>query len=128
MVVAPYARYHFYEFKTSESGRQLPLYTLGTSLSAIYFITPKFSFSLSGNYNFEGVNKSQYDPNQSLVFDQLNRGIYRFDVDLSYQVTNRLAASLSYFQGASYMQTGRYEMVFYDNENSRYSAGLTYIY
>ncbi|MCB0378793.1 MAG: hypothetical protein KDD33_09895 [Bdellovibrionales bacterium] len=120
----PYARYSWYEFKNSKSGRPLPLFDLGASLAGLYFITPQLSFYAGLTYEYQTVSNSQYDTSPS----QPNRGIYQWDLSLTYQFTNALSSSLGYFQGASYIQDGRYEFAFYDNEVSRYSLGLTYIY
>lgn len=121
----PYARYHVYEYKTSVSGTPLPMFTLGASVACLYFITPKLSFYAGLNYNFENTTESQFEPDPQYRFDE---GIYRFDLDLSYQALNSLTTSVSYFQGANYLTDGRYELVFYDNQESRLSVGLTYIY
>ncbi|MEM7645621.1 MAG: hypothetical protein AAF203_01815 [Pseudomonadota bacterium] len=120
----PYARYHWYEFKTSVSGRPLPWYTAGMSTSLIYFLSPKLSVSGTGNYNYEWVRNSQFDQDQ----DQIANGIYRFDLSVAYQFTPEFSASLGYFQGANYMQDGRYEVVFFDDQESRYSLGVTAIF
>ena len=120
----PYARYHWYEFKTSVSGRLMPRYTVGVNLGGLYFVTPELSFYGGVNYNRETVRNSQFDQSPNQVID----GIYRFDLDVTYQVTKHLSGSLSYFQGANYMQQGRYEMVFYDDQASRVALGLNYIY
>lgn len=123
--LVPYARYHWFQYKTSVSGRRLPWYTLGSSVTGIYFFTPKLSASLSANYNFEARRSSQFEISPD---ETLDNGTYRFDADVSYQFTPQVSASLSYFQGARYMEAGRYEMVFFDDENSRVGLGLTYIY
>lgn len=120
----PYGRYHLYEYKTSVSGRRLPQYSVGTNLFVTFFVTEKLYLSGSADYNFEATHNSQFDPNPG----QLNNGRYRFDADLGYQVTDRFSTTVSYFQGANYMQDGRYEVSFFDNEVSRVALNLTYIY
>lgn len=121
----PYFRYHMYEYKTSVSGRPLPLTTFGASLAGLYFITPKLSFYGGLNYNMENTSESQFEPDPTYQYDE---GIYRFDFDLSYQITNSLTTSLSYGQGGNYIQQGRYEFVLYDDQVSRVALGMTYIY
>ena len=121
----PYLRYHAYEFALSRSGTPLPLTTVGASLGGLYFLTPKLSFYGGLNYNVENTRESQFEPDPTYQF---NRGIYRFDLDLSYMVTNHVTASLSYNQGAALVQDGRYELMFYDDQVSRVGLGLTYIY
>lgn len=118
----PYARYFFYEYKTSASGRLLPRFQAGQSLGALYFATPKLSFYGGGDYRLDTVYTVDGD-------NQIPRGTYRFDLDMSYQLTGNLTSSLSYSQGrASYIQDGRYELVLFDDQESRINLGLTYIY
>ena len=118
----PYARYFFYEFKTSQSGRLLPRFQAGLSLGALYFATSKLSFYGGGDYRNDTVYTVDGDP-------QIPRGGYRFDLDMSYQWTYHLTTSLSYSQGqASFFQNGRYELVLFDDQASRISLGMTYIY
>ena len=121
----PYFRYHIYEYNTSVSGRPLPLTTVGASVGGLYFITPKLSFYGGLNYNMENTNESQFEPDPTFQYDE---GLYRFDLDLSYQVTGRLTGSLTYGQGGNYVQEGRYEFVLYDEQVSRVGLGVTYIY
>lgn len=120
----PYARYHWYQFNMSQSGGHRPWYTVGTNIFTTFFLTPKLYLSGSADYNYETQRQSQFDPTPS----QVNNGRYRFDVDLGYQWTDRLSSAVSYFQGAKYIQDGRYEVSFFDNEVSRVALNLTYIY
>jgi hypothetical protein len=120
----PYASYYWYEYALSKSGRNLPWYTLGASVSALYFITPSLSLYSGFGYTTDTLRQSQFDQAPS----QIVNGNYQFDLSLSYQFNNQLSSSLSYFQGNNYIQNGRYEVVLFDNQNSRYSFGLTYIY
>ncbi len=120
----PYARYFAYEYKTSESGRLLPWYQAGASLGALYFFTSKLAFYGGMDYRFDTVRNSQFDQTPS----QVPRGNYRFDLDLSYQATQHWTGSVSYSQGDSYIQNGRYEVVVFDDQESRIGLGVTYIY
>lgn len=120
----PYGTYHWYEFNQSKSGGLRPWYTVGASIAGLYFITDKLAFYAGGTYNVETQRQSQFDQAPS----QVPNGNYRFDLDLSYQFTGRFAGSLSYVQGANYLEDGRFEVVAFDDQNSRVSVGLTYIY
>lgn len=125
LLALPFARYHVMEFKTLPSGRGSPWYTLGVSLSAIYSLTPRWFLSGGYSYSFEGRRSSQYDTTPT----QLLNGDYSFDLGLSWQFMESLSANLGYSQGlASLMQQGRYEMVFFDDQASRYNFGITYIF
>ncbi|MEM7646445.1 MAG: hypothetical protein AAF203_06020 [Pseudomonadota bacterium] len=118
----PYGRYFFYEYKTSQSGRLLPRAQGGLSLGALYFATPKLSFYGGGDYRYDTVYTVDGD-------SQIPQGTYRFDLDMSYQWTTHLTTSLSYAQGrASFIQDGRYELALFDDQASRVTFGLTYIY
>ena len=59
---------------------------------------------------------------------QINSGTYRFDVSMAYQFTPEWSTSLSYFQGANYTRDGRYELVFFDDQVSRVSLDVSFIY
>jgi hypothetical protein len=120
----PYSRYFFYQYKTGEE-RLLPRWQNGLSLGALYFFTPKLAFYAGGDYRIDTVYNSPFDQTPN----QVPQGTYRFDLDLSYQFTNNLTASVSYAQGrASYIQNGRYELVLFDDQASRVNFGMTYIY
>lgn len=127
-LLVPYARYHVTQYKTSPSGNGLPWYTLGASVWGIYNITPAWSLSGIYNYNFEAVQKSQFATTGEIQPDLFPNGSYSFDVGISWQFSDNFSANLGYSQGASYMQQGRYELVFYDNRNSRYNFGLSCVF
>lgn len=121
----PYARYFFYEYKTSVSGRLLPRFQAGASLAGLYFFNPKLSLYAGGDYRVDTVYNSQFDQNAR----QIPLGTYRFDLSMSYQWNANISTSLDYFQGrASYIQSGRYELVLFDDQASRIGASLTYVY
>lgn len=123
-IAVPFVRYHWWQFKSSVSGRRLPWYTLGLSSSLIYMITSKLSLTGSASYNFTGQINNPFDQDPR----QLNNGTYRFDLDVTYQFTKNWSASVGYTQGANYIQDGRYEVNFFDSEVSRFYLGAAFLY
>jgi len=79
-------------------------------------ITNKLSLTGTAGYNFTGQLNNPFDQDPK----QLNNGTYRFDLDITYQITKNWSASAGYTQGANYIQDGRYELVLFDSEVSRF--------
>ncbi len=123
--VRPFARYHWYKYRTSPGGRLLPLYTFGASALASYSFDDHWSILGTAYYAYEGVNSSQYDPK----FVQREDGFYAFSATLNYQYNKHFGFYTSYGTGlAQFIVDGRYEVFLYDPLSSRYSLGVTAIF
>lgn|GEM_PF-2151904 len=123
-IAVPFARYNWWEYKSSITGRRLPWYTIGLNASLIYMITNKLSLTGTAGYNFTGQLNNPFDQDPK----QLNNGTYRFDLDITYQITKNWSASAGYTQGANYIQDGRYELVLFDSEVSRFYLGAAFLF
>jgi hypothetical protein len=121
----PFARYNWYQYRTSPGGRRLPLYTFGSTALASYSLTNKIALTGVAYYSIEGTNSSQFDSE----FVQKEQGIYSFTGSVSYQLLKKIGVYGSYSSGAAnYINQGRYEVYLYDQDSSRYSLGMTGIF
>lgn len=122
----PFARYHWYEFRNTVDGRNLPLLTYGASLMAFAPITKKLSIIGFTGYNF--VNESNSALANGIAQAAPEDGTYFALGILNYQINKNLSVYGLYSQGDRYIEDGRYELWAYDPEATRYAAGLTVTY
>lgn len=124
--VRPFARYNWYEYKTSLGGTPLPAFTTGITIVNTIDITDKLSLNGTFSYNYIYDYASQYETSTRYgYFDDNARGRYGIDVAVNYSVTNEFGVYGGYSEGDAYIRDGRYEVYAYDPETSRLSAGLT---
>lgn len=119
----PFARYHWYEFKTSPGGDLLPLYTIGASALGTMSLTDRLTLVASASYSSVYLSASQYSSRS--VVEPESQGRYSVDVSLNYDWTRKFSSYLYYGQGDAYILDGRYEINIYDPRTTRVGVGAT---
>lgn len=127
----PFYRYNWNKYKTSgfgdTGGRPLPVLTYGVTMLNSYNITDKIS--LNGTFSWAVIQESpsQYDTSTNMngMFGENPGGTYSVSLAANFSFTDKVAAYVGFYQGATYLQDGRFEVYAYDPRVSRFQAGLT---
>jgi hypothetical protein len=131
----PFYRYNWNRFRTSGpgdvmGGRPLPQFTYGLSMVNSYNVSDSLSLNASASWVVIYESASEFDNSTSAGgwLGQNPAGTYSISLSANYSWTEKFGTYVGYFQGAQYIQDGRFEVYAYDPRFTRYSAGFTFYF